>query len=617
MDQPSSDTDEYFELGGAPGTSLDGLTLVVVGDGAGGFGVIEHVTNLSGHKLSAQGAFVAAERTFSLGTADLVTNLNFENGGNPTFFLVRGFTGSNGQDLDFDDDGILDVTPWSAVVDCLSLIEYLGLQPIYCDARLGADESFTPGHAVRTDSGWISANFTPGPGDTPGVLDFDPATAVAGEIAPWGVGEPGVPSIITVSASYVQLPVGYHRAIYVTVMDDFRQPVEGVPVVFSSADGGIVTVDEFGNLKAEGAGTARIAVHAAGTELRREVTVEVVPDVPSGVAFQDHLAFGTPRDADPSDDILIVRDEYALSYNPRRGVANWVSWNLDASHIGAVDRCECYTPDPLLPAGVYGVVNADYTGSGYSRGHMTQSFNRTATLPDNASTYLTTNIVPQAAANNGGPWLDFENYTTDRALAGAEVYLIAGGEYGPNPLTLKGEGKVQVPDYTWKVAVFLGRDQGLADVTSLADLEVIAIRTPNRIEPGVPGSVVDELRSNDWRNYQVTVDEIEAAIGYDLLDLLPDRIEVLIESGLNRVVSVFDDAVARGDIADPAANALGAQLDQAAMRLEFGRPNQAVQRLETFRTQVAVFERNGKVAPTIATTLRAEAEKVIRVLARR
>src|SRR5690606_35167445 len=112
-DQPSADTDEYFELGGAPGTSLDGVTLIVIGDGAGGDGVIEHVTTLTGRVLDAQGAFVAAEGTFTLGTADLVTNLNFENGGNQTYMLVRGFTGANGQDLDTDDDGTLDAMPWS------------------------------------------------------------------------------------------------------------------------------------------------------------------------------------------------------------------------------------------------------------------------------------------------------------------------------------------------------------------------------------------------------------------------------------------------------------------------------------------------------------------------
>ena len=385
------------------------------------------------------------------------------------------------------------------------------------------------------------------------------------------MGAPGVPASITVNASFVPLPVGYDRALFVNVLDDFRDPVPGIEVTFTSADPAVVTVDPFGNLHAAGVGTAVVTIAAVGTSLTRDVTVAVEPDVPSGVAFQNHLEFGTPTDADPSDDILIVRDEYALSYNPNRGGANWVSWNLDASHIGGIDRCECYTPDPLLPPGVYRVVNFDYTGSGYSRGHMTQSFNRTVTLADNAATYLTTNILPQAAANNTGPWASFETYTNDRALAGEEVYIIAGGQYGSNPPTLKDEGKVAVPDYTWKVAVFMDRDKGLGDVSSLADIEVIAIRTPNRIEPGVPGSVVDEITTNDWRAYVVTVDEIEAAIGYDLLDLLPDHIEPLLESGFTALSALYHDAVASGDVAAGASAALGAQLRGAEQQLVRGR----------------------------------------------
>lgn len=612
-DQPGTDTDEYFEVGGAPGTSLDGITLIVIGDGAGGNGVIEHVTTLTGRVLNAQGAFVAAEATFTLGTADLVTNLNFENGGNQTYMLVRGFTGANGQDLDTDDDGTLDAMPWSEVLDCVALIEFLGAQPVYCDARVIGD-GFTPGHVVRTDTGWISANFTPGPGDTPGTLAFDPATAVAGQIAPWGVGAPGVPTTITVNASFVPLPVGYNRALFVSVLDDFRDPVPGVEVTFTSADPAVVTVDAFGNLHATGVGTATVTIAAVGTSLTRNVTVAVEPDVPSGVVFQNHLEFGTPTDADPSDDILIIRDEYALSYNPNRGGANWVSWNLDASHIGSVDRCECYTPDPLLPPGVYRVVNFDYTGSGYSRGHMTQSFNRTATLADNATTYLMTNILPQAAANNTGPWASFETYTTDRALAGEEVYIIAGGQYSPNPPTLKNEGKVAIPDYTWKVAVFLDRDKGLADVSSISDIEVIAIRTPNRIEPGVPGSVVDEITTNDWRAYVVTVDEIEAAIGYDLLALLPDDIESLVESGFPAFATLFDDAVASGAVGAGASAALGAHLRGAEQQLVRGRRALAVRQIEIFVRLLNVFENNGKVTPAAAAALRAEAGRLTRVL---
>jgi hypothetical protein len=65
------------------------------------------------------------------------------------------------------------------------------------------------------------------------------------------------------------------------------------------------------------------------------------------------------------------------------------------------------------------------------------------------------------------------------------------------------------------------RNQGLADIKTLADLEVIAAIMPNR--PGV--------RNVDWQTYKTTVDAVEALSGYDLLALLRDDIENAVESG--------------------------------------------------------------------------------------
>ena len=74
-DQPSTDNDEYVEFIGAAETSLDGYTFIAIGDGAAtaGSGVLESVTSLNGQTIPADGFFVAAESTFTLGTADLVT----------------------------------------------------------------------------------------------------------------------------------------------------------------------------------------------------------------------------------------------------------------------------------------------------------------------------------------------------------------------------------------------------------------------------------------------------------------------------------------------------------------------------------------------------------------
>ena len=120
------------------------------------------------------------------------------------------------------------------------------------------------------------------------------------------------------------------------------------------------------------------------------------------------LLMGTPSSSPSSknpNDFLLIKPQYALSYNSSKGTANWVSWQLNASWLGPVDRCKSFSPDPTLPAGFKKVFPADYVGSGFSRGHMTRSGDRTVTETDNCATFLLTNIVPQTQENNEGPWL--------------------------------------------------------------------------------------------------------------------------------------------------------------------------------------------------------------------
>ncbi len=168
IDQPGSDVDEYFELAGDPGADLTGLTYLVIGDGTGGSGVIEAVVDLTGQTIDTAGFFVAAESSFTLGTADLTTTLNFENSDNVTHLVVRDFTGSDGDDLDTDDDGVLDVTPWSAVVDSVALIETVGSGDlVYSSTRVGPDDVFVPGHVFLCADGWRIGAFGGGQ-DTPG-----------------------------------------------------------------------------------------------------------------------------------------------------------------------------------------------------------------------------------------------------------------------------------------------------------------------------------------------------------------------------------------------------------------------------------------------------------------
>jgi len=179
LDQPGADDDEYFEITGAPGTTLDGVSLVVLGDTSGDdCGYVEEVVSLDGQVIGDSGVFLVAEDDDTLGVvADLVIGLDFENTDNRTFLLVCGFGASEGDDLDADDDGELDSMPWFLLHDEVALV---GTDPegdcVYSDVLVGPDGDFLPAHvyACPNKGLWQIGAFDPvGGDDTPGAVNPD------------------------------------------------------------------------------------------------------------------------------------------------------------------------------------------------------------------------------------------------------------------------------------------------------------------------------------------------------------------------------------------------------------------------------------------------------------
>lgn len=178
IDQPGVDDDEYFELTGTPDVPLGDLTYLVIGDGAAGdSGVIEAVVSLAGQQMPADGVFLAAELTFGIpASVDFTTNLNFENDDNVTHMLVKGFTGTLNQDLDVDNDGVLDMTPWTTLLDKVALISEPNPPATtefhYGPPIVGPAGGTSPGHVALCPSmppEWRIEAFDPeSGGDTPG-----------------------------------------------------------------------------------------------------------------------------------------------------------------------------------------------------------------------------------------------------------------------------------------------------------------------------------------------------------------------------------------------------------------------------------------------------------------
>lgn len=336
------------------------------------------------------------------------------------------------------------------------------------------------------------------------------------------------------ASSEPPLPVGFADQLFATARDALGNVVT-TTFTWGTTTPDLASVDQDGVVTAKGAGTAVITATSEDGRIGTFQLPTRVATASSSVVYRGNTEFGDPGDGDPSDDFLVRRDQFTASYNSSRGTPNWVSYAINPTTFGSEDRCDCFTPDPALPGSYAKISTADYTGAGafhgygIDRGHLARSFDRTAGSLDNAVTFYFTNIIPQAADNNQGPWAALEDSLGKLARNhNREVYVVAGvaGNIG----TVKNEGKIVIPASVWKVAVIMPAGKGLADVVDPSDVEVIAVNMPNQAG----------IRNVPWHQYKTTVDAIEAASGYDLLALLPDPVERIVEGNDGALLATMD-----------------------------------------------------------------------------
>jgi len=237
------------------------------------------------------------------------------------------------------------------------------------------------------------------------------------------------------------------------------------------------------------------------------------------------LTMGNPSGAVTStsfpSNYLLSKPQFAISYHRTNGIPNWVSWHVGSADLGSVGRCDCFSPDATLPSGWYRVTTGSYTGSGFDRGHMTASADRTARSADNAVTFLMTNVLPQAPDNNQGPWALLENYLRSLVGSGKELYIVSGGDESNGTIDA---GRVRVPGFTWKVIMVLNAGSSdLSRVTTATRL--IAVSMPNR----------QGIRANDWRVYRTSVDQVEIYTGLNFFSNVAPSIQSVIEARVDNL----------------------------------------------------------------------------------
>ncbi len=179
------------------------------------------------------------------------------------------------------------------------------------------------------------------------------------------------------------------------------------------------------------------------------------------------LAFSTPRPAYAScaaeylggtapratNALTYVRelcyDAFAVGHSAASRTPLWSAEHITADEVvaaRALERRDSFHAEAQLPSGERAVL-ADYTRSGYDRGHMAPNGDM-PTRQAQAQSFSLANIAPQSPALNRGLWSEIEETTRDMALEDGDVFVVTGPIFDNSSSLLR--GRVRVPGAVFK-----------------------------------------------------------------------------------------------------------------------------------------------------------------------
>ena len=206
-------------------------------------------------------------------------------------------------------------------------------------------------------------------------------------------------------------------------------------------------------------------------------------------------------------EIRIRHTGYTVSYNNEYKTPHWVAWELTRQETqGTEERKNKFMPDPQLPEPR--AEHADYTHSGYDRGHMAPAADMKWNAQAMEESFYMSNICPQNQKLNRDDWGDLEETCRGWARKYGMIYIACGPIYDTFHPKRIGKHRIAVPDRFFKVVLIY-----------------------NRKSPIAMGFLFNNKAHHQaLQKYMVSVDSIETITGMDFFSRLPDDVEQRIES---------------------------------------------------------------------------------------
>lgn len=247
----------------------------------------------------------------------------------------------------------------------------------------------------------------------------------------------------------------------------------------------------------------------------RLIVTALVALLPVVSLAQGHRGIGEPRlnkalmelPAINSSDVVLVYNGFVVNYNTKRLIPNWVAYELTAEEVaGEVPRAKGFSMD--LDYKDRQAMREDYSNTGWDKGHMAPAADMKWSQTAMTESFYLTNICPQNHDLNGKDWQTLEKYVRDWAVKYGKVWVVCGPYVYTNKFGTIGERNVVVPDGFFKAVL---RQEGKNYYSIAFVFENNATKQP-------------------VKNAVVSVNDVEALVGYDLFTNLNDKIEEAVEA---------------------------------------------------------------------------------------
>lgn len=209
---------------------------------------------------------------------------------------------------------------------------------------------------------------------------------------------------------------------------------------------------------------------------------------------------------------------YCLEYDYTKHHSRWVAFIFDNTTIQRNTSRppeDPFMPDPKLLN--YTQNSSDYSGSGYTRGHLVASADRLFSREANDQTFYYSNISPQSYNFNVGIWAEIEKavrkFTESNTLSDT-IFVVKGGTIADNQtLGTIGANKIAIPKYYY-MAILAKKHEVYKSIGFY--LEHKKYYAPHNLT-----------------KYTVSIDELEEKTSINFFHNLPDAIENEVEKQHN------------------------------------------------------------------------------------